>query len=76
MLIDNFYFTIFPLCNQYRIIHSLHSLHSFSGCHTMSDFAHSGSLFPLDGCRWFAGDVIDNAVYAANFVDNPVGDDA
>ena len=31
-------------------------------------------LLPLDGAGWFAGDVIDNPVYAINLVNNPAGD--
>ena len=30
-------------------------------------------LFPLDCCRRFGGDVVDNAVDAANFVDDLIG---
>ena len=32
-----------------------------------------GKSFPLDGCRGFAGDVVDYAVDAADFVYDSIG---
>jgi len=31
-------------------------------------------LLPLDGCWWFAADVVDDAVYASHFVDDAAAD--
>lgn len=28
------------------------------------------NLFPLDSCRWFAGNIVDDAVDVVNFIDD------
>ncbi|MGP6361101.1 hypothetical protein, partial [Streptococcus dysgalactiae] len=35
-----------------------------------TDGSHASELFPLNGCRWFAGDVVDDTVDMINLVDD------
>lgn len=35
-----------------------------------------GALFPLNGSGWFAADIVNHSVDAANFVDDAVGNAA